>query len=534
MIISILCVGCNAVNVIQSLHEVESYIMERPDSALAVLDSMDRAFLTTDRLKAHHALLYAMALDKNYIDVSDDSIAKVAVDYFSRRGSSKYRARSLYYLGVAYYYQGAYDKAILEFTKAEEIARKCDSLYWGMAKSFQGGAYDRCYNNHEELKCLQKAYDIYSGLSDKYKLQVIILRLARLYSSISDYSKAENLFTQLINSSAVDEHIRLYALCGYAFMSVSNSDIDKALSIYDEIINHQPKVMSDQDYWAYSYALNKAGRKYEAHVFINQLDNTTADAFYWLYRIHKDNEDYINALSFLEESNQKDNTIIEESLSQSLSLAQRNYYESAYKLSQYKAKNKSITTAIVFVASLFFICIILLVAKRQVRIKDEEKERTLLYADEIRRQLEESLKDDYPSLRKKYFDLYKSKFETIGVLYEQFSLSFGKNNAEQKIYEKVASIVSDFKKEYSNSSDLEVMLNADLDNIISHLRAEIPKIKAIDVSMFCFMAIGFDVTTISHLMNVSMNTIYIRKSRLRQKIELLSPKHMDQFLQVIG
>lgn len=60
--------------------------MDRPDSALSVLDSIDRSLLTTKRLKAHHALLHAMALDKNYIDVSDDSIARVAVDYFSKHG----------------------------------------------------------------------------------------------------------------------------------------------------------------------------------------------------------------------------------------------------------------------------------------------------------------------------------------------------------------------------------------------------------------------------------------------------------------
>ena len=52
--------------------------------------------------------------------------------------------------------------------------------------------------------------------------------------------------------------------------------------------------------------------------------------------------------------------------------------------------------------------------------------------------------------------------------------------------------------------------------------------------MFCYIAIGFDITTISHIMNVSMNTIYIRKSRLRQRIEELSSEHCGQFLQVLS
>ena len=132
---SILCIACTSLDVHKALNEVETYIMEHPDSALTILDSVDRSMLSSDRDRAHHALLYAMALDKNFIDISDDSIARVAVDYYSKRRSDRHYARSLYYLGIAYYYQGAYDKAILEFTKAEEIAKGCDSLYWGMTKS---------------------------------------------------------------------------------------------------------------------------------------------------------------------------------------------------------------------------------------------------------------------------------------------------------------------------------------------------------------------------------------------------------------
>ena len=94
--------SCTPSQVKNQLLDVESYIMERPDSALAVLESMDRSLLVTQADRAHHALLNAMALDKSFIDVSDDSLARVAVDYYSKRGDRKYSARALYYLGVAY------------------------------------------------------------------------------------------------------------------------------------------------------------------------------------------------------------------------------------------------------------------------------------------------------------------------------------------------------------------------------------------------------------------------------------------------
>ena len=534
IILSLFCLACTSLDVRRTLNDVESYIMERPDSALAVLDSIDRTLLSSDRNRAHHALLHAMALDKNFIDVSDDSIAQISVDYYSRRGSDRHYARSLYYLGVAYYYQGAYDKAILELTKAERVAMQCDSLYWGMTKSFQARAYDRTYNNKEELNCLLDAYRIYDEIGDVYKKQSVHLRMANLYSAISNYDKSEIMFKDIIESPTADSLIKSYALCGYAFMNVVRSELDLALGVYETILNEAPDIMTQQDYWAYAYALSVSGREEDADKLICNFDSETSDALYWQYRIQKKKGNIDKALRFLENSNLNDNEIIEECLSQSLSLAQRNYYESQCELAEYKASSRAKTVIIILAVSALLIILIVFFALRSIRLQNEEKERYLQYAAEIRLQLQKAKSEDYPSLKKRYLDLYKTRFETIGAIYEQCSLSTGMENAEHLIYEKVQSMVSDFRNEISDTEEFEAMLNVDLDDVVSRLRNEVPRIKQVDVSMFCFMAIGFDVTTISHLMNVSMNTIYIRKSRLRQKIEELSPMHKEQFLQILG
>lgn len=92
--------SCTSKNIERTLNDVESYIRERPDSALTVLDSIDRDLLKSRKLRSHHALLFAMALDKNYIDVSDDSLALVALNWYDRHGDRKYKARALYYLGL--------------------------------------------------------------------------------------------------------------------------------------------------------------------------------------------------------------------------------------------------------------------------------------------------------------------------------------------------------------------------------------------------------------------------------------------------
>ena len=138
------------------------------------------------------------------------------------------------------------------------------------------------------------------------------------------------------------------------------------------------------------------------------------------------------------------------------------------------------------------------------------KEKYILYISEIRHQLEEAKKDSYPGLKRKYLSLYKSKFATIGELCEQYVHSQSLVNAEKSIYKKVVSLVGEFTNDYTNREKFEAMLDQDLDNIMSNLRVEMPCLKEKDFIIFSFLAIGFDVTTISNLLNMTANTIYIR------------------------
>ena len=85
----------------------------------------------------------------------------------------------------------------------------------------------------------------------------------------------------------------------------------------------------------------------------------------------------------------------------------------------------------------------------------------------------------------------------------------------------------------ANQKQLESVLDESLDGIVSTFRNEMPRLKEIDYSIFCYVLIGFDATTISHLLNISTNVVYIRKSRMRQHVEDIAPKHKDQFLNIL-
>lgn len=538
-VLAILFVGCARNHTANLLNDVESYISERPDSALAVLDTMDRSLLTTDRLMAHHALLHAMALDKNFIDVDDDSLASIALSYYSKRGPEKYEARSRYYLGLSYYYAGEYEKAILEFTKAEKVAERSDSLYWGLISSAQSHTYIKTYNDIEAIEYVKRANKIFSELSLEYYINVSELSLSTLYFNYNYVSKADSLLTRLIGSDSVDTKIRASALQCKAFMSVArnDADYDEAIKLYEKLIeDHDPSFMSYKDYWAYSYALSHVGRITDSNDLVLQLQqvDTSATSFYWQYLIEKNKGNYLDALTLLEKSVTYNNDEVTAALKQSLALSQRDYYETEFENASYKAENRKLVIICFVVVSVLILALVLWGVSVYARRQREEKEYYLKYADEIRRQLDASKREDYPELKRKYLEIYRSRFEMIGTLYEEYVLYNGKKNAEHAVYEKVAELLDAFVNDDNNKKQLESVLDDSLDGIVSKLRKEMPRLKETDYLIFSFMIIGFDPTTISHFLNISMNAVYIRKSRMKQHIEEAGPEHKDIFLEVLG
>ena len=531
-------ISCGVSEVRDKLNDVESYIMERPDSALAVLDSMDRAILSTDRLKAHHSLLLAMALDKNYIDVSDDSLARVALDYYSRKGPAKYEARSQYYLALSYYYAGDLSRAILETTKAEAVAEASDSLYFGFVKVLQADIYAKTHNDVEVLKNLNQAYDVYSRLSLPYYVNVAQLRLSKALYNSGYVSKADSLLSLLIKNKDTEAKIKAYALTDRAFIKIVDSipDYPLAISMYENVVNdYGAKYMTYKDYWVYSYALERVGRQEESQYLVDKLSqlDSSVSAYYWRYRIEVDKGNITEALSVLEKSVTMHNEEVTESLRQSLASTQREYYESQYREASLQVRVKNQMIIIVVSFAVVILLLILHFVHRRISSQQVEKEKLMEYVDEIKRQLVQAKDENYPLLKRRFIDLYKSRFDTIGMLCDQYLQNKDRSDVEKVMYQKMLLMIEEIRNDKVRKVKFESLLNSELDGIIQNFRTEMPKSKEWEVTMFSYLVAGFDATTISRLMDMPLNNVYAYKRRLKLKIEEKKPEHSSQFLEMI-
>ena len=153
---------------------------------------------------------------------------------------------------------------------------------------------------------------------------------------------------------------------------------------------------------------------------------------------------------------------------------------------------------------------------------------------EIKRQLAEANKNEYSALKRKYISLYKTRFETIGSLYDYYVQTEGRVDIESLMFKKVQALICDVQNDASNHLAIEKMLDEDLDMIMSNIRTEMPKLKEVDYCIFSYIIIGFDAVTISRLLDMTVNNVYARKHRLKIKIEEKQPEHMAQFLEILS
>ncbi len=129
LILTICLISCNGHSKHrETLSQVESYIEEKPDSALAVLEQINVSELPGKEEKAKYALLYSMALDKNFIDKTDFEVLQPAIDYYDDNGSATDKLRTYYYQGRIYQNMGNDALAMENFVNAVEEGVNSDDI----------------------------------------------------------------------------------------------------------------------------------------------------------------------------------------------------------------------------------------------------------------------------------------------------------------------------------------------------------------------------------------------------------------------
>lgn len=173
LLLAIILIGCNnSREASRALSSAENIMTESPDSARLILANINRSSLKSRATKARHALLYSQALDKCYVDVDNDSLTSVALDYYKSHGSDHEKALAYYYNGIVVLNKNGETEQIIDnMVAAQHYAENTDDTYLkGLISFIVGKQYCNQLSFEEALSSFDIAVTCFRELDLKQNL----------------------------------------------------------------------------------------------------------------------------------------------------------------------------------------------------------------------------------------------------------------------------------------------------------------------------------------------------------------------------
>ena len=527
----------NEVN--RKLMDVEDYIQERPDSALAVLRSIENNKIKGVRTKAKFSLLHAMALDKNGVDTCDLNIIQPASDYYTRFGNNKDKQLTYYYLGRIQQNGNNLNEAIVSFVQSIENATS-NYLYKGMAHFAIALCYEQHLNYKEALGNYERARQCFleSGkTTGAIKSQIGV---ANCLSNLGEIDEAEAILREIIKNNTGDDTLMDKAKMQYAFLIIreEKGSFDEAVSLLDSIISNGGNTLSFSGYWAYAYALYMTGHETAAQSIADQLQAKNGTPSMFEARLYFHQGDFKAAFECIREALDAQNIKVENALQHSLDKTQTLYFQEK----EHRAKEHARTLLFIFSSIVLLLVTLLLlfilITKAHSTKEKAERERLILIAQTAELQLSEQAKEfnnektsHEAQLRSTFVGMYRSQFKVLGEMLETMLLSKNTLNEQKFVYENVSRIISSIEEDKSGHKSFEKMIDRDLSGIMTDFRHDFPNLDEDDYRFASYLFVGFNATLLLMLMDMpSHNSVYARKSRLRKTVSMSTSSNKERYL----
>ena len=532
-ILSFLISSCYNMYIRKSLDRAELLLQQMPDSCLVIMESIDVNDLSTREEKARYALLMSAALDKNYIDMTSDSLIKVAVDYYSFRDDQRRRMMSNYYHGLVLNNAGEYTSAIVALEKAEKDALDLDDhLYAGLIYRTKGSIFNKAHIFPASLECQQKAIDHFGFLENPDYEAFAKLGLAICHINIKEYSIAWEILESILEDYNNPQLKSLCAINQANILVESKGSLERAVSLF----KNAPENSFDYfDNYRYALALEKNGQheSSEQHLSrayeqcINQSDSATVDFSYAeiLHLRGNDSEAYrlTRKAAFVQDS------LTRVLLQQSVSNAQRDYYKAESQLQEERAKRLRERNRLGAAAAMLALALMSGATLSYWKRKEQEIKEQMLNLSIAQAELRQAEQTNASLLG----SLFSEKLHHLDMISEDYVRADSDK-------ERIAAL-REFKEEIAamrTDEDLFVSLEKDLDRycdgVMSKLHTQVPSIKGENLKLITLFFAGLPYSTVQLVMNrVSVDSLKMARSRFRKEIKAANAPDEALFMKLL-
>ena len=577
--------------VTDALHRAEMLMNEHPDSALAVLNTLSPDAMGKNRTRAHYALLYTQAQDKNYIDETNDSLISIAVDYYRHTDDVRHKFLSYYYKGRVLANAENYLDATTCYMEAEQLADAVgDDYLVGLLYAELGRIYRLYYDYPKSLEAHQKAAECYERAGKIRHRNYMWLNLSDVCRNMEQYEDSERFLRMALESAQQESSKSLVKLClgSLVMQYVEQNRMSVAKELFNELeplidedygsayfMEQIAKIrLSEKDYLRAKQSIEKGWKRAENRIDSVGLYFSTAEL---LKSLGEEKAAYDELMKGVALQNDE----AHQALRQPILTAQLEYLSEKLEFEVYRVQmEKRLRVLYVLLAS-FVLAIVVYVLCRKLKVEKEKARRTIdelnhemLKRDKESRHKIASLLDEMEDkdktssasihnlrgeLRKQEEDyrqyikeaeelqhrmeaelsrktvfvaeLFKNWFASMSKMLLVLVQNAGKEDAKNK---KLLKEVMLWQEKYYEGNkayrEVEKLVNRYNDDAMTYFRQEIVWSEEVDYRRVCYFFAGFSIRLIAVLMKESEDAVYQKRHRLRKNLEASDLPHKDLFL----
>ena len=526
--------------VAEKLLQAKTMMNEHPDSALNLLKGIEQPELQTREHHARYALLYSQALDKNYIDLTGDSLINIAVDYYKDRDDVRAKFLSYYYLGRIYTNANNLTQATLAYMEAEQLVDELgDDYAAGLLYIQMGVIYENYYDYPKALESYRLSTEHYHK-ADKplHKLYGMLSQSAIYKSMKKETDSFHILYNTLMEAKETNQTSVIKHCLGDLIMLCLNMDKqEEAVSFYNELINHYSiERMTSSFYASLGLLMAKEKNVEKSQLYINKAwerARTQSDSVHLYYissQVEQLSSSYQKAFSDLEQSITLQNRSVRESLQQPILTTQMDFLRQKMELQKYKAQSEKqmriigvVLTILLAVAAVYAVSVYI---KRQ-----REK-----YLKQIRKQVAriELLKDEKNGMEEEVRKL-NQLLSQGGELKDELMQAKGEWTRLEDI--RALELYTRLRQDpslYNPSADYDALLRwVDIASVrfAERLQESYPHLNVSEITLCCLVRMGYSPSQMAEILHVKIPTVNRYIYRICTSLEL--PNHKESFKQFI-
>ncbi|RHR36863.1 tetratricopeptide repeat protein [Parabacteroides sp. AF18-52] len=294
------------------LSRAELLMQRCPNSALAVLDSMEVPSPSDKFQYATWCLLITQARDKNYIKHISDSLINIALDYFEKQNDPVRKATALYYEGRVNHDLNNAEEAADYYLRARDAAKNTTdyrllcliNIHLGTLYAYRGLA-------DLALKAYENAYDYSIQLKDSTLISNSYSCLGRVSTLNNDWTKGLDYYKKAIGIAEQAGSLKALTLAYGEIVTVyrSLSMLDSCMYYLDKSkkIEEKHNISAlPQTYLGIGETYYCMGQSDSAYFYLEKALNTTnpytkQDATQTLYYLCRDLGKYEDAIQYNEQ-----------------------------------------------------------------------------------------------------------------------------------------------------------------------------------------------------------------------------------------